>query len=212
MLKVLTFFASIIFRILAWTLRYEFRGLDHFDEVIQTTEGKNLVFAVWHQHSILGLLTARRFPIVVIISQSKDGELIAQVSQFLGMKTVRGSSTRGGRKAKEQLIDILREKRGVGAITVDGPRGPAHQPKSGIIDIAKQSGVPIIPYVPIAEKNWVFEKSWDHFRVPKPFSKVIIQLGKPIWIKSDTQYAEYENYKKILKEALERIEAGITFS
>lgn len=212
MINLITFIFSIILRLIELTLRYEISGeKSALDEVVEKSGSKSFIFAIWHQNTILGLITGRRFPLVIIVSRSKDGELIAKVNHFMGARSVRGSSSRGGKEAKTQLIEVLKNDSGVGAITVDGPRGPAHIPKAGVIDIARQSGVPIIPFVPVAKSCWVFEKSWDAFRMPKPFSKVAVVFGKPIWIPMDTNYEDFDKYKQILKDQLEDMESEIHF-
>lgn len=212
MVTLFTFFFSLILRLFQLSFRVKVYGEKQaIDEVFEKTGQKSFIFAIWHQNTILGLLMGRRFPLIVIVSQSKDGELISKVNHFLGARSVRGSSSKGGKEAKDQLIGALKKGEGHGAITVDGPRGPIHIPKPGVVDIARQSGVPIIPFIPVAEKCWVFTKSWDQFRMPKPFSKVAVVFGKPIWVPKETKYEQFAYYKDLLKSELEKIEEEVQF-
>lgn len=201
---------SLLLRLFNLTFRYQLIGKEEMlEEVRSRIDADSFILASWHQNTILGLLSNRNYPLVAMVSRSKDGELIARFNSFMGFRSVRGSSSRGGREAKKELIDILKDRSGVGAITIDGPRGPSHVPKAGVIDIARQSGVPIIPLIPVAKRNWIFTKSWDRFRMPKPFNKVYIFYGKPIWIAEDTPYEDFDKYKSQLKGELERMEARL---
>ncbi len=212
MTSIIAFIFSIILRIFHLTFRYTYIGKEEMLAEIRERIGvDSFILASWHQNTILGLLANRQFRLVAMVSRSKDGELIARFNKFMGIRSVRGSSSRGGKEAKRELIEILKNRDGVGAITIDGPRGPAHKPKAGVVDIARQSGVPIIPLIPIACNNWVFHKSWDKFRMPKPFTRVYILYGKPIWVDSSVKYEEFDRYKDLLTQRLDDLENSVGF-
>ncbi|HKI80352.1 MAG TPA: DUF374 domain-containing protein, partial [Pseudodesulfovibrio sp.] len=101
--------------------------------------------------------------VVTFVSQSKDGEVIARVLEQIGHVTVRGSSTRGGVRALLQAKRIMEKQNRMAVFTVDGPKGPRHKPKDGIIFLAQRAGAKIVPLraYPVSKK--VFDKSWDHF-------------------------------------------------
>jgi lysophospholipid acyltransferase (LPLAT)-like uncharacterized protein len=121
---------------------------------------------------------ARKYKIVAMISQHRDGELVARLVQKLGYETVRGSSTRGGTTAALQMIERLKAGQ-VGAMICDGPKGPIHQMKPGAPYMAIQAGAVVIPAAFAATSCWTF-RSWDRFTVPKPFSRVFLLWGEPI--------------------------------
>lgn len=137
----------------------------------------------------------------MIVSASKDGEYVATACKHYGHYPVRGSSHRGGVKALIEMIKVLKTKPLNGAITVDGPKGPAFEVKKGIIDIAKKSHRPIIALSCYPEKYWEF-KSWDRFRLPKPFSRIIINYSPPIIIPQNFVQEEYDNKCQLLKSLL----------
>jgi hypothetical protein len=114
----------------------------------------------------------------VMISSSRDGELIAQLARKLGYNPVRGSSTRGGREAAKILVKLLKDGQS-GAITPDGPRGPRRRMQSGAVIIPRQSGRPVVAIAFAAERCWRL-KSWDRFIIPKPFSRCVFVYGEPI--------------------------------
>lgn len=168
--------------------RYRF----HNNEVLQKLKSNhhNYIFAIWHQNLFAGILAQTGHRHIVIVSKSNDAEPVAFTCRNLGHLVVRGSSRKGnvdknGQAAKEEMIECL--KQGFpGAVTVDGPKGPAFKVKPGIIDMAKKSGALLVPYIVSPEKYWQF-KSWDSFRLPKPFSKILIAYGEPIAIRGDIE-------------------------
>ncbi len=171
------------------------------------------ILAIWHQNLFAGILaqTGRRH--VVIVSRSRDGDLVSMLCLRLGHQVARGSSKskgrdKGGKLAKDDMIALLRT--GLpGAVTVDGPRGPAHEVKPGIIEMARQTGIPIVPYLPLPTRYWRFN-SWDHFRLPKPFSRIDIHYGAPIFVPENTSFEEFSGYQNLLATELQLIETAAT--
>ncbi|MBF0314359.1 MAG: lysophospholipid acyltransferase family protein [Oligoflexia bacterium] len=148
--------------------------------------------AFLHEHLFgagLGHITKRYS---IMISASKDGEIATMVAKGFGFVPVRGSSSRGGLHAKNEMLLLL--KSGVpAALTVDGPRGPRRLCKMGIINLAKNANIAIVPMACACKRQWVFHKSWDKFKLPKPFSTIVIHYGKPLLVDTkssdDTIYA-----------------------
>ena len=110
------------------------------------------ILAFWHAHLLLMLHSRYRRPIVVMISQSKDGEYIARVFDHYGVDSARGSSTRGGTSALREMIRAAREGKNV-VFTPDGPKGPARVAKEGIVVAAQATGLPIVPVAFAAKKK-----------------------------------------------------------
>ncbi len=176
----------LLVRFFDLTYRYRFHNLDVLEKASSLSENGNYLLAIWHQNLFQGILAQTGKKHVVIVSRSKDAEPVAYTCHNLGHAVARGSSRsktgvdKGGRVAMEEMIDLL--KSGLpGAVTVDGPKGPAKKVKPGIIVMAKKSGIPIVPYSPIARNYWEFN-SWDKFRLPQPFSVIDIYYGDPIMV------------------------------
>ena len=187
--------AQIIYyliRLLNLTYRYEFIGLENKKRAKDFHPNKTFVYALWHQNLIGAIFSHIGEQFTMVISESKDGELVAVTCEKFGHIPARGSSTRGGKKA---LIEIVKTvKRGVpGAITVDGPKGPAHVVKPGVIEIARLSQCALLPLSPYAEKYWYFKKSWDQFRIPKPFTKIVVVIGEPVFIGEDVSREAFDD-------------------
>lgn len=137
------------------------------------------VIALWHDEMFPLIPNHEGEGMVCVVSQSRDGDLLARCLERFGFLTARGSSSRGGMRA---LVAAARQmkRHGVGAIfTVDGPRGPRHKVKSGIIYLAVRADSPIVPVRAIMERRWIFHKAWDKFQLPWPFSRCRIVYGTP---------------------------------
>ena len=177
-------FAPLIaFLLKVWTrlVRYEVYG--DWQMIKQLNEAKQpLILALWHGE--IFPVTSYGYTVftkvVTFVSQSKDGEIIARVLKRLGHKTVRGSSTRGGVKALLQAKRIMEREHRVAVFTIDGPKGPRHKSKDGIIFLAHRAGAKIIPLRAYPTSKKVFDKSWDKFVVPYPFSRCRICIGEPM--------------------------------
>jgi lysophospholipid acyltransferase (LPLAT)-like uncharacterized protein len=197
--------AQIIYfaiRLLNLTYRYEFIGMENKLRAQAAHPQKTFAYALWHQNLIGAIFSHIDEKFTMVISESKDGELVAVTCQKFGHLPARGSSTRGGKKA---MVEIVRNmKQGFpGALTVDGPKGPAHIVKPGIIEIAKLCHCAILPLSPYAEKAWITKKSWDQFRIPKPFSKIIVVIGEPLFIDENSSRDEFDELAKLVAQRLE---------
>ena len=163
---------------------YRLRIVDPENERDILDGGKGLVYASWHQRFFPGItFFSTRKPIAIIISKSRDGEMAARAVDILGWRPVRGSSSKGGKEALDELKALAEQGYRVGHI-VDGPQGPFGTVKPGLIRIAQHASLPIVPTITSGEKRWVFN-SWDRFMVPKPFSRVIIRFGAPIEVPAE---------------------------
>ena len=183
---------------------YRLKILDPENESDIFASGGSLIYASWHQRFFPGItFFATRRPIAIMISQSKDGEYMAHIVNIIGWNAVRGSSHRGGREGLTKLKGLALGGHKIGHI-VDGPRGPFGVVKPGLIRIAQFTGMPVVPTITSGEKTWMFG-SWDRFMVPKPFSRVIIRFGRPIYIPPDLDDVEFENKRLLVEQTLKNL-------
>jgi lysophospholipid acyltransferase (LPLAT)-like uncharacterized protein len=169
-------------------------------------QGNGLIYASWHQRFFPGItFFSTRKPIAIIVSKSLDGEMIARVVRALGWHPVRGSSSRGGKEALAEIKRLGTSGFRVGHI-VDGPRGPFGVIKPGLIRIAQFTGMPIVPTITSARHRWIFN-SWDRFMVPKPFSRVIIRFGKPIYVPKELDAQAFETQRLAVEQVMTRLYA-----
>jgi lysophospholipid acyltransferase (LPLAT)-like uncharacterized protein len=141
-LSVLPPMGAALIRGIARTMRYETRGQEAVDALYR--EGGHAITAFWHAQQLMIPFGYRGPGAHVLISQHGDGEIIARIIARFGHGAVRGSSTRGGANALRALIKLARSGQDV-AVTPDGPKGPRHVAKLGVIQLAKASGLPIVP-------------------------------------------------------------------
>ena len=161
---------SLLVWVLARTWRVRYTNGDQLSAARRS--GQPVIYAVWHGELLPALWTHRNREISVLISEHRDGEIIARVALFLGFRTVRGSTTRGATRALIGMVRELTNGYSV-AITPDGPRGPARNFAPGALLVAQRSGCPILPVGIHASRAWRL-KSWDRFLLPKPFATVIV--------------------------------------
>ena len=156
-------------------------------------QGGRVIAALWHQRILIVMGYARRFrefSPAVMISRSRDGEMIADVYRRLNFRPVRGSSSSGGREALAAMVADLSTN--LCAVHIlDGPRGPRGVIKAGIIRMAQLSGAPIVPVYISVNRAWRL-KSWDRFLIPKPFSTVCARFDKPIHVPAELDNEAFE--------------------
>ncbi len=140
---------------------------------------------------------------MAVVSASRDGQYIADFISMLGIKSLRGSSSRHGARVQKEAIDAARAHFNV-AVTPDGPRGPRYVMKNGPIHLASTAGVPVCPISVNASKCWSL-KSWDGFQIPKPGAKLTLVIGDEIPIPPELDADALEHYRKKVESALRAI-------
>jgi len=145
-------------------------------------QGRPVLLAIWHEElfALTGFgATVLSGRLATVVSDSRDGELIAQVLRRIGFATARGSSTHGGLKALNQLRQHMVDGR-IGVITVDGPRGPRQEAKDGAVYLAQKANALLFPVRCRPSSAHVFQRSWDHFQLPLPFCACEVHIGEPL--------------------------------
>lgn len=173
--RLAEFASGAALRVLAATWRYRIVGQD---AVKSARAGRTpVLFSLWHGQLLPLIWLHRNEGIAILVSEHRDGEIIARVAKSLGYRLVRGSTTRGGERALLTLATQL--KAGVDvAVTPDGPKGPARSYAPGALIAAQRSGALIVPVAAHANRAWHLS-SWDSFMIPKPFATVNVAYGRP---------------------------------
>jgi lysophospholipid acyltransferase (LPLAT)-like uncharacterized protein len=193
MYKIILFlekwFAFILLSIFRISFKYEKKGLENTKEKV--------IYVFWHRNIIPLMLDRRKENNVVLISNSKDGDYIAEPAKAFGYIVVRGSSTRGGVSALKEMSKLA--KNHSVAITPDGPKGPPNKIKEGALQLAYLTKLPICAvYVKVYSK-WVFN-SWDNFIFPKFFSKIDIEYSKHFLIKNKNDFCIKKDIEDFLNK------------
>jgi lysophospholipid acyltransferase (LPLAT)-like uncharacterized protein len=173
---------AAVIRLLAVTWRME--TVNGEELAAARRNGRRVIFALWHGELLPLLWHQRGEHVAIVISEHKDGEIIARIAESLGYATVRGSSSRGGSRA---LIGLMRaiDEGADGAITPDGPRGPARVFAPGAVVAAQRTGALIAPIRAQASRAWRL-RSWDRFLIPKPFARVRVSFGPLTAVHADS--------------------------
>ena len=161
---------------LAGTLRYRQVGVDRLRAALAASPTRSVIFCLYHQSLFAVLGRHHHQRVAALTSLSRDGTIIAGYLERIGLRPIRGSSSKGGLKAARELIRAVQEGWHA-AITVDGPRGPFKEVKPGPFEIARRSGAPIVPVAVRASHELAFKRSWDRFRLPLPGARVAVAYG-----------------------------------
>jgi lysophospholipid acyltransferase (LPLAT)-like uncharacterized protein len=177
---------TAVLNALLGTTRIEERNAESFEQFRRA--GRGVVLALWHGNLLPPTYAHRGEGGVTLASRSRDGEYIASMLERWGYRVVRGSSSRGGDAALREMVRLARAGHAM-ALTVDGPRGPAGRLKHGVLRLAQLAGVPIVPVGSAASRAWRLG-SWDRFMVPKPFSRLHIVYGEPVFVSGESDGVE----------------------
>lgn len=189
---------SWLIRLLYASYRKVFLGRDILEQCL--AEKTPFILAIWHNNVLFSPIIHRDLGIGVMISPSADGEFIARTVERFGNVGIRGSSSRGGRAALQNMVKHLARGFG-GAMTPDGPRGPVYEIKPGLLTAASRAGAVIIPFHYEADRQWLF-RSWDQTKLPKWRARLVMSYGKPIHLPSDLNDEAFETWRLTVEKAL----------
>ena len=199
-------------QILARVVRGFFKIQEFFTHIIevQHPEVDSCLYAMWHRNQCAIYGFKDKPTVSVLVSNSKDGDVVAQGIKPMGFKLVRGSKgKRGAVEASMQMIEALKNGERC-AMMVDGPRGPAGVVKDGVIKIAKLSGKPIVPVCWYSNNfNWITLPSWDGLKMPVLDVRLINLYGEPIYVPEDADNDAIEQARLKLQESLEELDRRI---
>jgi lysophospholipid acyltransferase (LPLAT)-like uncharacterized protein len=174
--------------------------------LVQSLEEGPAIIAIFHGDQAPLLHAHGRLGIVGMASQSRDGELLAQLIRRLGYGVIRGSTSRGGMGALRAALRCVEDGQSP-ALAVDGPRGPARVPQLGALHLAARTQCPVVYMV--AHASWALRlRSWDRFVVPLPGAAVTIGYGR--MDPPSTDRASVEAAAEELRERMEDLAARLT--
>jgi lysophospholipid acyltransferase (LPLAT)-like uncharacterized protein len=199
------FIAALVYsviRILGPTLRFEVLGWQNAENVYAS--GRRCIWAFWHRVIIPVVWWRRNCGVVVMNTTAFDGQWTRKVIEWLGYGTAQGSSSRGGLRGLAVMARRIQEGRDC-AFTIDGPRGPRYLAKPGPVMLARRSGAPVVVFHIGVEHGKTFEKTWDHFLLPRPFTKTIMIFAPPIEVPPDADATSLEAKHAVMQKVLERV-------
>jgi lysophospholipid acyltransferase (LPLAT)-like uncharacterized protein len=168
-----------------------------------THNSRPTLYLFWHEMMLVPAVYWAKTRIPVLVSQHRDGELIAQIVRMFGGQAVRGSTNRQGAAALRQML--RRAKNGHLAITPDGPRGPRRHAHIGPLFLASRAGMQIVP-VGFAFSHCWRVKSWDRMALPKPFGIVQTVVGSAIDVPAGLTKDQLEPYREVVQASLDDVQ------
>jgi len=202
--SVLSLLASGLYGLVKGTIRPVI-GPDAREILEAFERNERIVVAFWH-----GQLAMMQKPyrgkgagICIQVSRHTDGEIITRAVKPFGVRTARGSATRGGVGSVRDMLEAFAQGYDL-AMAIDGPRGPYHQAKPGAIRIAQATATRLFPVAAAPRRGWK-AKSWDRFIVPRPFTRVYYAAGRPMALSRDADAAAIEAARADLERELNRL-------
>ena len=191
---------ALLVRALAATWRIRVIG----DEGLRAEReaGRAVIITLWHGQMLPLLYQHRGEGVAILISEHRDGEIIARIATALGHRTVRGSTTRGAGRALLSMVRQVESGQDI-AVTPDGPRGPAKSFAPGALIVAQRTGAAIIPATVVARSAWRLG-SWDRFMIPRPFTRIVISYGPAAHVSAgDARAASSEapRFQQLMEDA-----------
>ena len=197
-------FALVVNLILFVIYHLNRRSISGLDILVRQAAQGNTIYALWHgrlfyltYYYVKNIKTRRAS---ILISMSRDGDYGVALAHRFGHNTVRGSSSRGGRRAIRALSERLQQGDNL-MLTPDGPRGPAFHAYVGIIKLAQMTGACIIPGSYDASRKLTL-KSWDKFIIPLPLGRIHMAVGEPIAVPAGASKEEIEACRQALEDSL----------
>ena len=199
-IQIKTILGSILLKFIYGSNRKDVRGRNNYESLIK--EGKSVILSVWHGQLLSVVHDLRKEKFYGIAGTHVDAEIISRIATKWGWNMMRGSSKEKGDVAYKDMINALKQPGNAVFITPDGPTGPARVPKPGGIRAAQATNAAIIPISVHSTRRWGFT-NWDTFYLEKPFGKIFIQYGEPIFFNKEQ---DFDECSQILIEKMNKIE------
>lgn len=191
-----------LLRLNGWTCRFH-QICDPAVSVYQNPP-ECLLYSTWHEDIVLTLLTRRPAGNAAgLVSKHGDGDWVVEILKAVGVKPVRGSSSRGAAKALREMLDVVEDHHL--CITSDGPRGPRRKVKAGLIFLAAKTGRPIVPAAYACARTWTIRGNWTDMKIPRPFTNVYLVGGDPVHVPPDLDREGVAHYTDVLQRAMDEV-------
>lgn len=185
------------------SLHYECVYYDRSVDPIDDDFSGPYIYVFWHEYIPFMFYLRGHCDISMLVSQHRDAELLSRAAGVMGFEIVRGSSRRGAITA---LREMLRKGRAMNlTITPDGPRGPRRRLANGCVYLASRLNIPLVPVGLGYQHPWRNRRAWDHFAIPKPFSRACAVIGPPIYVPQSLGKVELEGWRRSIETALTQI-------
>lgn len=197
---------TLLIKFLYGTCRWRVSGFNNVESLLN--KKSSFIIAYWHGNLLIPYYRLAKHRFHILAGFHKDAELGVLIGEKLGWKFLRGSSSQNGSEVLQQIVELLSKPNNVLAITPDGPKGPAKIPKPGTVRAAQKTGVPIIPAAGRSRRSWGFT-NWDTFHVAKPFTRIELKFGEPLYFSINNDFNTCIN---TLKTQLDSLDSDVSKS
>lgn len=197
---------TLLIKFLYGTCRWRVSGFNNVESLLN--KKSSFIIAYWHSNLLIPYYRLAKHHFHILAGFHKDAELGVLIGEKLGWKFLRGSSSQNGSEVLQQIVELLSKPNNVLAITPDGPKGPAKIPKPGTVRAAQKTGVPIIPAAGRSRRSWGFT-NWDTFHVAKPFTRIELKFGEPLYFSINNDFNTCIN---TLKTQLDSLDSDVSKS
>lgn len=195
------FLIFLALRVIAATSRHRYVGAE---EILARFEaGEQLIMAFWHGRMVMTPFGYKGPGACIMNSRHRDGALISRAIERLGVEVVHGSSSRGWVGGLKGLLGAAERGRDL-VVVPDGPRGPRCKAKSGVVQLARATGLPIYPCATAARPHKRLDKSWDWLVIPLPCAEIVYAVEEPLRVAPDASPEEMEAARAELDRRLNR--------
>jgi lysophospholipid acyltransferase (LPLAT)-like uncharacterized protein len=198
--NIKTTILALLIRLLYGSCRWKVAGFQHVEDLLN--KNGSFIIAYWHGNMFIPYLRLAKYHFHILAGFHRDADLGVSIGEKLGWNFLRGSSSQKGSEVFQQIVELLSKPNNVFAITPDGPKGPAKIPKPGAVRAAQKSGVPIIPAAGRSRHSWGFT-NWDTFHVTKPFTRIELKFGEPLYFSINDDFDICNNKLKTLLDSLD---------
>jgi lysophospholipid acyltransferase (LPLAT)-like uncharacterized protein len=198
----LSTYAGLVWR----TARYQIAGQEHVQRV--HAAGRSLIITAWHGMTMMlaGYIACQEDPsrYVLVVPEDPRGAVLSVWARRLGAIPFPISMEADSMVAARRLLELIRQmRRGKHLyLNPDGPDGPSHEPKRGVVFIARKTGALIVPAATFTATGFRIPR-WDRYVVPFPFSRISLVLGEPLEVPPE---ADLEEARVVLRERLNEVE------
>jgi len=195
-----------ILRVLYWTCRISvdesFPGSSPYRS--DQPNGEKYLYSIWHDIILMAMVCRQPVRMAGLVSRHQDGGYLARAMKMRQILPIRGSSRHGGDQAVKQCLNAAVEHHI--SITPDGPRGPRHRLKDGIVFLASHSGRKILPVSARCRRYWRIPGKWTDMLLPQPFTQVLIRAGEPMTVPPNLSREEIRQYVAQLEAIMREFE------
>ncbi|MCA9079130.1 MAG: lysophospholipid acyltransferase family protein [Planctomycetaceae bacterium] len=194
---------SVLFRALFATLRVRIRCGSQGPVPYGHWGDQRFLMCMWHDAIAGTIFGGRSQHLAALVSGHADGGYVADALKVLKIRPIRGSSSHGGAAALREMIEAASDHHV--AIATDGPRGPRHEVKQGIVYLASVTGRGIVPIAFACQSAWHLQGRWTDLVVPKPFSTVWLVSEEPLYVPYHLDRDELEVYRAELQQRMDAL-------